>query len=217
RSYLLDQVVPERRQAGPPEHHALRYLRLARALGADASGDAVAASAPRACPAGDGKQVLGLCAGARYGSAKRWPLEKFGAVAKKVGAATGAQWMLLGSADEVAEGEELHRLLEGRSTNLVGLTTLEQLIERLRECTLLLTNDTGTMHLADFLGIPVVAIFGSTEPTLTGPLGAGHRVIRHHVECSPCFLRTCPIDFRCMEEVTVDEVAGAVLEVARVR
>ena len=68
------------------------------------------------------------------------------------------------------------------------------------------------MHLAAFLGVPTVSIFGSTEPVLTGPLGVGHRVIRHHVECSPCFLRKCPIDFRCMKAVTVEEVAKPVTE-----
>ena len=82
------------------------------------------------------------------------------------------------------------------------------LFEELRECRLLLTNDTGTMHLATLLGVPVVAVFGSTEPRLTGPLGRGHRVIRHQVECSPCFLRECPIDFRCMKAITVEEVVA---------
>ena len=95
--------------------------------------------------------------------------------------------------------------------NRIGQTTLQQLIEELRRCRLLLTNDTGTMHLAALLGVPVVAIFGSTEPRLTGPLGNGHIILRHHVECSPCFLRKCPIDFRCMKAVTADEVARAVL------
>ena len=95
--------------------------------------------------------------------------------------------------------------------NRIGQTTLQQLIEELRRCRLLLTNDTGTMHLAALLGVPVVAIFGSTEPRLTGPLGNGHIILRHHVECSPCFLRKCPIDFRCMKAVTADEVARAAL------
>ena len=76
---------------------------------------------------------------------------------------------------------------------------------------MLLTNDTGTMHLAALLGVPVVAVFGSTEPRLTGPLGNGHTILRHHVECSPCFLRECPIDFRCMKAITADEVARTVL------
>jgi len=64
------------------------------------------------------------------------------------------------------------------------------------------------MHLATLLGVPVVAVFGSTDPRLTGPLGRGHRVIRHQVECSPCFLRACPIDFRCMKAITVEEVVA---------
>ena len=71
------------------------------------------------------------------------------------------------------------------------------------------------MHLAALLGVPVVAIFGSTEPALTGPLGKDHVVIRHHVECSPCFLRECPIDFRCMHAVGVDEVRDAVMSILR--
>jgi ADP-heptose:LPS heptosyltransferase len=66
------------------------------------------------------------------------------------------------------------------------------------------------MHLATLLGVPVVAVFGSTEPSLTGPLGTGHVVLRHQVECSPCFLRECPIDFRCMKAVTVEEVIKSV-------
>jgi ADP-heptose:LPS heptosyltransferase len=68
------------------------------------------------------------------------------------------------------------------------------------------------MHLAALLGIPTISIFGSTEPKRTGPLGVGHRILRHHVECSPCFLRECPLDFRCMREITVAEVATAILQ-----
>jgi heptosyltransferase II len=85
-----------------------------------------------------------------------------------------------------------------------------ELAAQLRRCRLLLTNDTGTMHLAAFLGVPTVSIFGSTEPQLTRPIGEGHVVIRHHVECSPCFLRKCPLDFRCMKAVTVEEVVREV-------
>ena len=94
--------------------------------------------------------------------------------------------------------------------NRIGQTTLDQLAAELSECALLLTNDTGTMHLATLIGVPVVAIFGSTEPYLTGPLGNAKHIIRHQVECSPCFLRECPIDFRCMKAVSVAEVVAAV-------
>ena len=71
------------------------------------------------------------------------------------------------------------------------------------------------MHLAALLGVPVVAIFGSTEPALTSPLGDGHIIVRRHVECSPCFLRECPIDFRCMKEVTTQEVVNAMMSILR--
>ncbi len=73
------------------------------------------------------------------------------------------------------------------------------------------------MHLAALLGLPVVAVFGSTEPALTGPLGNGHTIIRHHVECSPCFLRECPIDFRCMKEVATQEVVDAMMSILKTR
>ena len=97
-------------------------------------------------------------------------------------------------------------MLGDKCVNRIGQTTLEQLINELRDCDLLLTNDTGTMHLANLLRVPTVSIFGSTEPQRTGPLGQGHRIFRHHVECSPCFLRECPLDFRCMAAVTSAEV-----------
>ncbi len=110
-------------------------------------------------------------------------------------------------------GEELSGMLEGRCENLVGKTDLQGLMTELRGCRLLLTNDTGTMHLAALLGTPVIAIFGSTEPAWTGPLGKGHTVIREHVECSPCFLRECAMDFRCMKAVTPEYVSGVVRRV----
>ncbi len=96
--------------------------------------------------------------------------------------------------------------------NMVGQTSIGELMEELRNCHILITNDTGTMHLAALLGVRTVSIFGSTEPSLTGPLGRDHRVIRRHVECSPCFLRRCPLDFRCMTSIAPEEIAEAALE-----
>jgi ADP-heptose:LPS heptosyltransferase len=117
---------------------------------------------------------------------------------------------LFGTAGDVASGAIIEATVGANCLNRIGKTTLPELIAELGECALLLTNDTGTMHLATILGVPVVAVFGSTEPRLTGPLGSGHHVVRHQVECSPCFLRECPIDFRCMKAVTVDEVTASV-------
>jgi ADP-heptose:LPS heptosyltransferase len=122
-------------------------------------------------------------------------------------------WVVVGTAKEKDLGEHLTRDFPGSAENLCGSTTLPQLIDLLKGCALLLTNDTGTMHLADALGIPVVAIFGSTEPVLTGPVGSTtppHTILRRKVECGPCYLRECPLDFRCMTEISVDMVTAAV-------
>ena len=120
---------------------------------------------------------------------------------------------MVGSPAEKEIGDQFVELYTGESCrNLIGKTSIEELIEELKKCDLLLTNDTGTMHLAAFLGIPTVSVFGSTEPALTSPLGDGHHILRQHVDCSPCFLRECPLDFRCMNEVSAEEVSEAVLE-----
>jgi ADP-heptose:LPS heptosyltransferase len=121
------------------------------------------------------------------------------------------QWLLFGTAADGQAGAQIEGQLGEHCVNRIGKTTLDELIAELRGCRLLLTNDTGTMHLAALLGVPVVAVFGSTEHRLTGPVGDRHVIIRHHVECSPCFLRECPIDFRCMKAVTSEEVTGAVV------
>jgi len=134
-------------------------------------------------------------------------------VAAKISAQSSAQWLLFGTKNDAAIGDQIAGAINDHCVNRIGQTTLDELINELRECRLLLTNDTGTMHLAALLGVPVVAIFGSTEPRLTGPLGNGHVVLRHHVECSPCFLRKCPIDFRCMKAVSTQEVVDAVLSI----
>jgi lipopolysaccharide heptosyltransferase II len=156
---------------------------------------------------------MGLCPGAEYGPAKRWLPERFAEVAAAVSAKLPVQWILFGTPKDITVGETIVRTLGDSCVNRIGQTTLEQLIDELRKCRLLLTNDTGTMHLASLLGVPTVAIFGSTDPRLTGPLGDRHIIVRHQVECSPCFLRKCPIDFRCMKTVGVAEVTDAVLSI----
>ena len=229
RRWLLNQIVPIPRKPGPPEHHSLRFLRIARECGADMEQPLTekTSNVRRPTPytqmtgihkesAADNHQLkIGLCAGAEYGLAKRWLPERFAEAAESVSAQSPVQWMLFGTARDASTGAQVAAALGDRCVNRVGQTTLDQLIDELQECRLLLTNDTGTMHLAALLGIPVVAIFGSTEPRFTGPLGNGHIILRHHVECSPCFLRECPIDFRCMKAVSVEEVADAVLSILR--
>lgn len=100
--------------------------------------------------------------------------------------------------------------VENDALDLTGKTNLIQLAALLEQCRLLLTNDTGTMHVATAVNIPVVALFGSTDPASTGPWGDGNVVIRKNVPCSPCMKRVCPTDHRCMELITVEEVEEAV-------
>jgi lipopolysaccharide heptosyltransferase II len=209
RRWLLNQIVPESPPRGPIEHQVYRYLQIARELGGSSEPQAVRLFLPRGKTNGASVKI-GLCPGAEYGPAKRWLPERFAEAARIIANQRPVQWILFGTASDSETGAVIASALGASCINRIGKTTLEALIAELRECALLLTNDTGTMHLATILGVPVVALFGSTEPRLTGPLGTGHRIIRHQVECSPCFLRECPIDFRCMKAITVDEVAGSV-------
>ncbi len=203
RRWLLHQVVRPIERRGPPPHQVEHFLDLARSLGVDATADeiALASSGPAICAV----PRFGLCPGAEYGPAKRWLPERFAETA----AAIGGHWILFGTARDEEIGAQIVTILGEACTNRIGQTTLEELIEELRQCALLLTNDTGTMHLATLLGVPVTAVFGSTEPRLTGPLGTKSVVVRQQVECSPCFLRECPLDFRCMKAVSVEKMVMA--------
>jgi heptosyltransferase II len=186
-------------------HQTYKYFQLASLVGAK-----IEPRFPAANPIkGHRPQLkLAMSPGAEYGPAKRWP--RFAEVAEQISARFPVQWILFGTSGDAVVGDVIAGRLGDKCVNRIGQTTLQQLICELRDCDLLLTNDTGTMHLAALLQIPTVSIFGSTEPLRSGPLGYGHRILRHHVECSPCFLRECPLDFRCMHEVTSPEVIAAI-------
>jgi lipopolysaccharide heptosyltransferase II len=209
RRWFLNQVIPERSRLGPIEHQVLHYLQIPGELGGSLEPPDVRLFLPSAKPNGASAKI-GLCPGAEYGPTKRWLPERFAEVAATVSAERPVHWILFGAAGDIETGAIVQAAIGTNCVNRIGKTTLPELIAELRECALLLTNDTGTMHLASLLAVPVVAVFGSTEPRLTGPLGTGHHILRHQVECSPCFLRECPIDFRCMKAVTVPEVVAAV-------
>ncbi|MEP7014265.1 MAG: lipopolysaccharide heptosyltransferase II [Verrucomicrobiota bacterium] len=212
RSWLLNQIVREPRKPGPPEHQSNHYLRIALECGGENS--RIPNPKPKVKNAQKERSLqIGLCPGAEYGPAKRWLPERFAEAAASITSQQKVQWILFGTAKDGDLGETIASVLGDTCINRIGQTTLDQLIDELRECRLLLTNDTGTMHLAALLGLPTVAIFGSTEPRLTGPLGKSHVILRHQVECSPCFLRECPIDFRCMKAVSVQEVVNAVMSI----
>jgi heptosyltransferase-2 len=209
RRWLLNQIIPKEPRLGPIQHQVYRYLRLAGEVGAPPAAPEIRKFLPRLKTNGAPARI-GLCPGAEYGPAKRWLPERFAEVALAIAEQRPIQWILFGTADDAERGAAIESSLGAHCVNRIGQTTLEQLAEELGACALLLTNDTGTMHLATLIGVPVVAIFGSTEPRLTGPLGSGHAILRHQVECSPCVLRECPIDFRCMKAIGVEEVVAAV-------
>ena len=212
RSWFLHQVVREPKPGRPPEHHAQRYLRIIERCGGAVDPALLAETAPPS--EGAESWRIALCAGAEYGRAKRWPLERYAEAARKVSESLPeVEWLLVGAPKEKPMGLELSAVLGSvRHRNVVGQTSLPELMALLKSCRLLLTNDTGTMHLAAALGVPTLSIFGSTEPVLTGPLGSKHIILRHHVPCSPCFQRECPFGhYDCMTGISPERVANEVL------
>lgn len=215
----------------PSSHHLFHYLHLAAALGAKVvplaphiavtEAEVVAVKAKFKLPEG---LLLGLNAGAEYGPAKRWPAERFIATAKELRAWLGCSFVIFGGpadnalANEIATALDAAAAISGQRsavsvTNLAARTSLRELCAALRACRVVLTNDTGPMHLAAAVGARVVALFGSTSPELTGPGLPGdtrHILLRGEAACSPCFLRECPVDFRCMKSVSVEQVVAAV-------
>jgi len=221
-----------RTSAGHQMHH---YLRLVATLGASPeplpprvwlTDVEVAAFADKfeLANLNPGRPWLGMNPGAEYGPAKRWPWERFVATALRVHEQTGGRWLIFGGVKDKDIAAQIERAL-GRTAdhapaaiNLAGRTSLRELSAGLKLCSVVLSNDTGPMHLAAAVGTRVVGIFGSTDSGLTAPglpEGGDHLLLQSRVPCSPCFLTECPIDFRCMSGFGVDQVVAAVLHAAR--
>jgi heptosyltransferase-2 len=157
--------------------------------------------------------VIGVSPGAAYGNAKRWLPERFAESARELSAALNAQVLLFGSAAERKLCETVSRAIGGKQIhNLAGKTSLREFIDMASVCRIFLTNDSGAMHIASALGVPSVTVFGSTDDVTTGPTGALARIVREPVECSPCLLRECPIDHRCMTRIPASRVTAAAFE-----
>ncbi len=160
---------------------------------------------------------------AEYGPAKCWPEDRFAEAAIQIQKATNCRWLIFGLTRDKEMAERIASKINNAAktpqtaaVNLAGATRLDELCAALKFCRVLLTNDSGPMHVAAALGTPVVVPFGSTSPELTGPSLPGdprHRLLRANAPCSPCFLRECPIDFRCMTGIQVTDVVKAVLEI----
>ncbi len=163
-----------------------------------------------------GRRVLvGLAPGAAFGPAKRWLADRFAALADRLIGELHADVLIFGSAAEQPLAEAVARAMQHTPLVVAGKTTLTQFMALAGACRVMITNDSGPMHLASALGLPVVAVFGSTDERATGPLGARARVVKRPVPCSPCGLRVCPIDFRCMRRVGAGAVGKAVSDLLK--
>lgn len=225
RGPLLTHRV--RRYQGPKRHHAEYYLEIARQLGWRESRNAGDPWELAAVSAADAEWIesrlasegasaqeslIGLAPGAAYGPAKRWYPARFAALGRQLLERGFPRLVVFGGPDDEPTIERLLNELRAPVINLAGRTSVGQLAAGLRRCAVLITNDSGTMHLAAAVGAPVVAIFGSTDPQWTGPLGDRRRVLAADVPCRPCFQRTCSIGYQCMKSITVETVMNEVEE-----
>ena len=227
---VADTPGAERTQPPATAHHVFDYLYLAAALGANeapipprlhvAPQEIEEASQRFSLPLEAKRPLFGLNAGAQYGPAKRWPLERFIAAAAEAQKRCGCRWIIFGGAHEtelasqLAEG--IRQAGKGNEAvaplNVAGRSSLRDLCVLSKLCRVLLTNDSGPMHVAAAVGTPVIVPFGSTSPEMTGPglPGSQDGVLIGQAPCAPCFLRECPVDFRCMTSITVSHVVDAI-------
>ena len=218
RGWMLTRGV--RRPRGRV-HQIEYYLALVRGLGVDAPSalprliaraDSLgqAEALLRRHGAADAAPLVGFAPGAAYGRAKRWPPERVAAVIAGLGR-QGATAVLVGAAADRDTARAIESSLPAgtRPVNLVGRTSLRQLVGVIARCAAFVSNDSGAMHVAAALGVPLTAIFGPTDERVTAPGGPADLIVRD-VFCRPCLLRECPIDHRCMKRIDVDSVYASV-------
>lgn len=207
---LVDRFSALAAAAGTrPTHHPCRRPKLL----ADPRNRAALCAKLALDPA---QPVVALCPGAQFGPAKRWPTQHFAAVAER-SLAAGRQVWLFGAPGERSICDELAAQAPG-SLNLAGQVGLADAIDLLTMAECVVANDSGLMHVAGALGRPVVALFGSTSPSMTPPLGPAATVLRTQQTCSPCFQRVCPLGHtRCLTELAPQRVGQAVDQVLAAR
>jgi heptosyltransferase-2 len=231
RGWLLTYPIPVPKPGEIPNHQRFYYLELlkrARLIEGYSLDSPIRLSGARAA-AENGRDhfrsaaihvpVIGVSPGAAYGGAKRWLPDRFAEAAVRIARERNAVVAVFGSKEELSICEEVCERVEAagqRAVNFAGTTTLAEFIQLAAACDVYLTNDSGPMHIVSALGVPTVAIFGATDEHATGPTGEHSTVIRQAVECSPCLLRECPIDHRCMTAVSSGTVAEQALRLVEI-
>jgi lipopolysaccharide heptosyltransferase II len=224
RGWLLTRGVRRPRAAGRPLHHVEYYRALVKGLGIELGEDAIPRLQARVSTLekadallersgiAPGQRIAGFAPGAAYGTAKRWPPDRVATVIVAL-ARRGTTAVLVGAAGDRDTGRAIESALPTGVTavNLIGRTSLGELIGVVARCAAFVSNDSGAMHVAAALGVPVTALFGPTDERVTAPMSAGGAdVIVRDVFCRPCLLRECPIDHRCMKRIDVDTVLASV-------
>ena len=230
RGFLLTAAIPPPQPGDIPRHESLYYLEMLRRAGIipelpppapillDGIEEAGCVGRERFEAMGFRQPVIGISPGAENSRAKQWPPERFVEAATLLATSLGAAIAVFGSSSEQTLGRQVAEQIRRngcRVLNLAGETTLEQFVEMAAACRVFLSNDSGAMHVASALGVPTVAVFGPTDWIATAPAGPLARIVRQPVECSPCMLRDCPIDHRCMTAVAAEQVAQAALELVK--
>jgi heptosyltransferase II len=225
RSFLLTRAIPVPQPGETPPHEKFYYLELLRRIGwidslqdlrhitLMVSDDERRRARQRLRDAGARPNALRIAigAGASYGSAKCWPPERFAEAANRLQGERDAQVVLFGTTAEARVSLAISAKLAKAPVNLTGKTAIADLPALLAECDLFIGNDSGAMHVAAAVGLPVIAVFGPTDPQGTAPVTPQGAIVQQKSYCSPCFLRRCPIDHRCMRAVTPDMVVTAAL------
>ncbi len=223
RSLLLTKAVPVPKPGEIPLHEQYYYLELLRRVGwldslpneSFIKLDVPEGNRQRAeeflLSAGASRDNLRIAigAGASYGSAKCWPPDRFAELANRLQAQAGADVILFGTPAEAAVSSAIAAGMHRPPIDLTGKTSIADLPALLSQCHLFIGNDSGAMHVAAAVGLPVVAVFGPTDPFGTAPVTPRCSIIQEKPYCSPCFLRRCPTDHRCMTRVTPDAVEAA--------
>lgn len=225
RGWLLTEAVATPALEG--KHERFYYLELLRRAGViggyDAESPIVLGRAALAREAGLarlGGAFIGVSPGAAFGSAKRWYPDRFAASAVAVAKARGCGVAVFGSPEERNLATEVATIIAAQGIkveNFAGRTKLREFIELAAGMELMLTNDSGAMHVAYAVGTASVTVFGSTDHIGTGPVGARARIVREPVECAPCKLRECPIDHRCMTRIEPKRVVDEALQLLALR